>query len=113
MRVREFERMAISCGSLVAVLTSVLVVASPVWAVEKKEWAAKWIWDNGKANPTNYFLMLRRNFRLATKPESAVLHLTSANRYKLFLNGQYVGRGPARSDPRWKSFDSYQVAKHI
>ena len=28
----------------------------------------------------------------------------------LYLNGAYVGRGPARSDPRFKTYDTYDVA---
>jgi alpha-L-rhamnosidase len=88
-----------------------LLIPRPVLATDNKEWAAKWIWNSGEANPTNYFLMVRKNFELASKPDSAILHITSANRYKAFLNGKYIGRGPARSDPRWKSFDSYQVAE--
>ena len=63
-------------------------------------WTAQWIWDNGEQNPTNYFLRVRKDFELSSRPDSAPLHITSADRYKLFVNGKYVGRGPARSDPR-------------
>jgi hypothetical protein len=79
--------------SFIGLLASVLMaptVARPVWPVEKKEWAAKWIWNSGEANPTNYFLMVRKNFELASKPDLAILYITSANRYKVFLNGKYI-----------------------
>src|SRR5262245_62122793 len=82
-------------------------------AIEKRDWAAKWIWDHGAANPKNYFLMVRRNFQLDGKPAAAVLHITSAHRYTLFVNGIYAGRGPARSDPRWKAYDTYDVSRYL
>jgi len=47
------------------------------------------------------------------KPNSAELHITASDRYMLYLNGKYLGRGPARSDPRWQSYDSYDVGSSL
>jgi hypothetical protein len=92
------------------VLLAALCGAVELRSQERKDWAASWIWAGGEANPKNLFLMARKSIELAAKPDSATLRVTSASRYKLFVNGHYVGRGPARSDPRWKSFDSHDVA---
>src|SRR5437867_2474401 len=105
--------MAKFTSGITAIVLGAVLGAGQLLAQEKKDWEAKWIWDSGEANPTNYFLMLRKNFRIESRPGSATLHVTSANRYKLFVNGKYVGRGPARSDPRWKSYDSYDVAHYL
>jgi len=78
-------------SGLSVLLLAVTVVAGQGFAQEKKDWTAKWIWNSGEANPTNYFLMLRKTFHIESRPDSAVLHITSANRYKLFINGKYIG----------------------
>ncbi|MFH1268757.1 MAG: family 78 glycoside hydrolase catalytic domain, partial [Planctomycetota bacterium] len=75
--------------------------------------AAQWIWDAGEAHPTNYFLMVRKSFSLEDPTDSAVLHITASDRYVLHVNGEYVGRGPARSDPRFKSYDTYQIGEKL
>jgi len=104
----------------VVVLVCVLTIGIAVGAVQVEGGTnpsrisdARWIWDAGEPHPNNYFLMFRRNLRLPSPPDAAVLHVTSSDRYVLYVNGQYLGRGPARSDPRWKSYDSYTVAKNL
>ena len=72
---------------------------------------AHWIWDAGEAHPSNYFLMVRKTFSLEGPIDSAVLYVTASDRYVLHVNGQYVGRGPARSVPQFKSYDSYQIGE--
>ena len=67
-------------------------------AVSVKEftsWAAPWIWREGEPAPFHSFLFLRRSFDLTELPGSATLHITAADRYRLFVNGAYLGRGPS------------------
>ena len=73
----------------------------------------RFIWCAGEAKPYHCYLFARRGFELAGKPGSARLHVTASDRYLLFVNGTYIGRGPARSDPRRKSYDTYDVAEHL
>ncbi len=76
-------------------------------------WAGRFIWTHGEAHPFHFFLMARRTVHLQGDPPSARLHITAADRYLLYVNGEYLGRGPARGDPRWKSYDSYGVASNL
>src|SRR5262245_3524684 len=76
-------------------------------------WKAKWIWDAGDAKPYHYFLMARRDFTLSSQPTSATLAITAADRYLLYVNGNYCGRGPARSGTFEKSYDQYEIARHM
>jgi hypothetical protein len=39
-----------------------------------------------------------------------LLHISAETRYKLYVNGTYVARGPVRSDPRWQYFDTHDVS---
>lgn len=62
----------------------------------------------------NRFYYLRRTFTLDRPPENAELDITTDGRYQLFVNGQFIGRGPARSDPLHKRVDHYDdIARHL
>ena len=54
--------------------------------------------------------MARREFLVNASPSTAILSITASNRYLLYVNGKYIGRGPARSGQFWKSYDTYDVA---
>ena len=76
-------------------------------------WVGRWIWNHGESHPFHYFVMARRDFDLQESPSTSTLHITAEDRYLLYLNGQYLGRGPARSDARWKSYDTYDVSGQL
>ncbi|MSU50301.1 MAG: hypothetical protein EXS37_14650 [Opitutus sp.] len=76
-------------------------------------WQARWIWDDGVATPYHHFLMARKTFSLPGAPARASLKITVSDRYLLYVNGEYVGRGPARSDPRFVSFDPYDLGVRL
>lgn len=72
---------------------------------------AKWIWIEGEAAPLNYYLAARRRFSLDETPDAAMLHISADSRYVLFVNGEYVGRGPNRCWPFNQQYDSHDVAR--
>jgi alpha-L-rhamnosidase len=61
------------------------------------EWTAQYIWD-GTTNLNN-FAYFRKTFSVAQTPNLAKVYVTAHNDYLLYLNGQLLGRGPARCDP--------------
>ena len=104
-------------ATVMLVLQLVLLILSLAYEARGQgfpgHWVARWIWTEGEADPYHFFLMARRDLKLDGRPREAVLKVTAADRYLLYVNGVYLGRGPARSDPRWKSYDSYEVAAHL
>ena len=91
-----------------------LISSNVAWAQGfPGHWVARWIWADREPHPFHFFLMARRNFDLKRTPRAAALKITAADRYRLYLNGKYLGRGPARSDPRWTSFDTYDVGPRL
>ena len=78
-----------------------------------RRWTGQFIWCEGEAKPYHFYLFARRSFELDSRPQGAELHITTSDRYALYVNGTYLGRGPARSDPRRKSYDTYEVAEHL
>ena len=57
--------------------------------------------------------MFRRTFDLETVPAEASARITADSRYVLWVNGQEVGRGPARSQPYRQRYDSYDLAPYL
>ena len=55
----------------------------------------------------------RKSFDLANPPASAKIHLFAYTRYQLFINGEYVGRGPNRFESLHPEFDTWDVAKQL
>jgi hypothetical protein len=82
-------------------------------ATEAKKWVAKWIWCEGEAVPQNFYLYCRKSFTLEGKASDATVDVTADSRYKLFVNGKFVGRGPARCDQRWEYYDTYDLRKFL
>ena len=88
--------------------------------LRKMVWNARWIWGPGpgdavlgpppneQAFSTRYF---RRTFDLAV-PSAArlVVHVSADSRYRFYVNGRPVGRGPARSDLDHYTFETYDVS---
>jgi hypothetical protein len=58
----------------------------------------------------NLYVYFRRALHLDSVPSRATAHVSADGRYKLFVNGALVGRGPARCDPLWQYYDSYDLA---
>ncbi len=52
-------------------------------------------------------------FEVAHTLADARLHLFAYTRYRLYLNGRYVGRGPARFQNQRPEYDSWPVATHL
>ena len=65
--------------------------------------------DDGK----NRWFFFRRTFDLADKPERSEIAITVDGRYRLFVNGDYVGRGPVRANPLFQRYDTYDIAKFL
>lgn len=84
----------------------------------------KWIWrDRGVAFPfstflantdpkldANLFVLFRRSFHLDDAPRASPLRISADGRYELFVNGAFIGRGPARCDPQFQYYDEHDVA---
>ncbi|MCA9989213.1 MAG: alpha-L-rhamnosidase N-terminal domain-containing protein, partial [Anaerolineales bacterium] len=52
-------------------------------------------------------------FTLAQAAQQATFYLTADSRYKLWVNGQYVARGPARSFPETQQLDLLDISPFL
>ncbi len=78
-------------------------------------WTADWIWPSTSAIPShrNQFVLFRKTFTLASVPTNARLAIFADSRYRLYLNGSFIGQGPARSPHYWFYYDVFDVASQL
>jgi len=55
-------------------------------------------------------VLFRKSLALQEKPTAFVIHISADNHYRLFVNGHYVGRGPARGDLSHWFYETYDIA---
>jgi hypothetical protein len=60
-------------------------------------WKAQWI-TSPEATNGYEVIHFRKSFDLPSVPTSFIIHISADNRYKLYVNGQFAGLGPARGD---------------
>jgi len=78
-----------------------------------KKWKAFWI-TNPEISVFDYnVIIFRKTFELSQKPESFIISVSADNRYRLYVNGQFVCLGPQLSDPRNWRFETIDIAKYL
>ena len=81
----------------------------------EKKLQGSMIWTNidnanmGKAVCVGF----RRQFDLAENPKNAKIHIFADSRYLLWINGEYIERGPCRFDPKGPQYDSINIAEAL
>lgn len=75
---------------------------------------ARWLWpDSHHWDLHNCFALFRRVFDLASVPAHAPLFITADQSYRLYVNGHFIARGPARGfQHRWP-YDEIDLAAHL
>jgi alpha-L-rhamnosidase len=79
----------------------------------KGYWNAKWISCPGVPQRAYGIYHFRKTFLLDKIPDHFVIHVTADNRYHLFVNGNDVGRGPARGDLYNWNFETYDIVHYL
>ncbi len=77
------------------------------------DWKAQWIWHPERPCMNNFYMYARKEIDIDSPPESATVYITAGSLYKLFVNGEYVGRGPNPSDPSRYYYDVYNMAPFL
>jgi len=112
---------------MVAVI-AILLIFNPVFSQESKAktnhqgkaftmlkhaWTAQWI-THPKASTLDFGVFhFRRNFELSTTPKELVVHISADNRYRFYVNGQFICDGPARGDINHWRYETVDIAKYL
>lgn len=75
---------------------------------------ARWIWpDDQFWDLQHCFALFRKTFTLKTRPRKAILHITADQSYRLYINGEYMTRGPARGFQSHWPCDALDISSHL
>ena len=72
---------------------------------------ARWIGVNDVVEDAHF--AFRRCLSLDHRPETALVRITADARYMLWVNGTFVGRGPARGYPFAQPYDEFDLAPFL
>ncbi len=77
------------------------------------KWRAQWIMHPTVQPQTHQVILFRKDFELPAKPEKFLVHLSADNHYRLFVNGKYITRGPARGDISHWFYETIDLASYL
>ena len=82
------------------------------WWLNHK-WNANWISCPNSSTKDYGVYQFRKQFELETLPDSFIINVSADQRYKLYVNGHLVGRGPARGDLLHWYFETLDIAPFL
>ena len=74
---------------------------------------AAWIGSDHPFDLHEAYLCFRQTWQLERRPRAAEVLITADSRYKLWINGRFVARGPARSWPQAQAVDRLDVSEFV
>ena len=74
---------------------------------------AFWLWPEGELYLNNCYAQFRYDFDLDAVPDHAALCITADQSYRLWVNGRYVCRGPARGYQSHWPYDEPEIAAFL
>jgi alpha-L-rhamnosidase len=77
----------------------------------ENQWDASWIACPDVSRKDYGVFHFRKTISVDGKPDCFVVHASADNRYKLYVNGEWVGEGPSRGDLGHWRFESYDIAE--
>ena len=98
------------------------------WA--RDEWKGKWIWipqakpnDQAKSlqpfhncvnkDEMNQFVLFRRSFSISQPVKKADIFISIDSRYRLYINGEFIGKGIHRCESFLWYYDTYDITNHL
>ncbi|MGZ3820388.1 MAG: alpha-L-rhamnosidase-related protein [Mucilaginibacter sp.] len=82
-------------------------------SIEKKQWDAYWIKVPGEPTADYEVCLFRKTLDISNKPTTYKVKVSGDNRYKLYVNGQLVSVGPARSDLYYWNYETVDLAPYL
>ncbi len=99
--------------AIVAVFGMLACVAHAANPLPRETWSANWISHPTAPLREPGVFHFRKILVLENRPERFVVHVSADNRFILFVNGQRVGEGPARSDLHHWRYETFDLARFL
>lgn len=71
------------------------------------------IWTSGPTPEKQAYVVFRKTFELLDVKPNTTMKIFADSRYMLWINGQYVLRGPCRFNPKWPEYDSLSIQPYL
>lgn len=94
---------------MTAMLPSSSSVSSKVDAIHH----ASWIWCNDTPQVLNQYAYFRRSFEVTSSTDGVILQLAADTRYRLYINGTFLGDGQARYHAAEPSYVTYDLTPYL
>ena len=88
-------------------------VSAPSVLLDGQKPRAAWIWDKGKENPQNYYLMVRKSFEIKKIPEKSYAYISAYSFADVYINGKLLDRCPMNCDPVYQVYEKYDLSGYI
>ena len=88
-------------------------IAPPSNSFDGAKPEAKWIWDDGEANPHNYYLHFRKSFTLDNPVKDAKAFISAFAFAEVHINGKYVDRVPSNPDPEYQTYEEVDLTPYL
>ncbi len=83
---------------------------SPSQSQEQAQWTAQWITSPSGPQRDASVLHLRKVITLAQLPQHFLVHVSADNQFILYVNQQWAGFGPSKSDLGHWRYETYDLA---
>ncbi len=90
-----------------------LILFSANLFAQEVTFSASWISANGIALNEYNVIYLRKTFDLKEVPANFKVKISADNQYRLFVNGEYVCKGPGRSDLEHWYYQTIDLAEYL
>lgn len=74
---------------------------------------ARWIWNAGEENPRNYYLLVRKTFKLDNIPTQANAFISAYAYADVYINGKLLERCPMNCDPEYQNYDQFSILNYL
>lgn len=71
--------------------------------------SAMWIWENESLEEVNQHVYFRRELSVGKPVKSIHIQITASDIYQLYLNDEFIGRGPSPCTPQYQYYDKYDI----
>ncbi|MEN8227042.1 MAG: alpha-L-rhamnosidase N-terminal domain-containing protein [Bacteroidota bacterium] len=79
----------------------------------KHAWTAQWVTHPTESTLDYGVFHFRNRFELESVPSRFIIHVSADNRYRLYVNGQFVCAGPAIGDINHYRYETIDIAEFL
>ncbi|MDA3822758.1 MAG: alpha-L-rhamnosidase [Bacteroidales bacterium] len=79
----------------------------------KHAWKAQWITHPSESTLDYGVFNFRKTFELKSVPEEFIVHVSADNRYRLYVNGEYIVNGPSIGDINNYRYETINISEHL